>query len=100
LHTSGGHVIQFYSSFSSPTDILEYLKDKDIVDIFWAPSVNSNVYVPMILKASCVEMLAPIYGRAGLTVEKDSQGNLIMAQLKDGEELQQPTVGKFAKKRK
>jgi hypothetical protein len=99
LHTNGGHVVQVYSSYSSPRDLLQFLDGKTVVDIFWTPSTQGNVFVPMIIKASSVEIISPVFGRSGIVVEEDGLGNLVYGQTKDVEEKKQPVVGQTAKKR-
>ncbi len=101
LHTNGGHVVQVWSEYNSPKDILEFLEDKSVVDIFWTTSTQGNTFVPMILKASCIEIIAPVFGRSGAVVEKDSIGNLVISTNNLNEDVaQQAKVGQSVKKRK
>ena len=100
LHTSGGHVVQIYSAYSSPKEILEYLEEKTIVDIFWTTSSHGNKFVPMVLMARSIEIIAPVFGRSGLIVELDGLGNAVVTTAKsEEEELRQPVIGQSVKKR-
>lgn len=95
-------MVQVWCEYSSISDLWKVLLDYEIVDIFWMNSTNANVFVPMSMKASCVEIISPVFGRSGLVVEKDAFGNLVLSTAKTettDEETSRPIIGKVAKKR-
>lgn len=100
LHTAGGHVVQVYSEYSTPAEILDYLKDQDLVDIFWTQSTHGSLFVPLVIRGKSIEIVAPVFGRSGLVVERDNLGNVTTNLSADSDEPKQVTPGQSAKKRK
>lgn len=100
LHTSGGHVMQVYSEYSTPIEVLDYLKGKDLVDIFWTQSTHGNLFVPVVVRGTSIEIVAPVFGRSGIVVVRDNLGNVTTDFPNVVDEPKKASPGQSAKKRK